>query len=100
MRLQNFLGINLLVRLKNPLFWVQVVLAVFMPVLVYFGVKWEQLTTWSAVFSLLWKALQNPVVVVSVIVAIWNTVTDPTTSGPGDSALAKTYLKPKQKEEM
>ena len=40
MRLQNFLGINLLVRLKNPLFWVQVVLAVFMPVLVYFGVKW------------------------------------------------------------
>ena len=71
MRLQNFLGINLLVRLKNPLFWVQVVLAVFMPV-----------------------------VVVSVIVSIWNTVTDPTTCGPGDSALAKTYLKPKQKEEM
>ena len=78
----------------------QVVLAIFMPVLVYFGVEWEQLTTWSAVFSLLWQAIKNPVVVVSVIVSIWNTVTDPTTCGPGDSALAKTYEKPKQKEEM
>ena len=100
MNIQNFLGINLLVRLKNPLFWVQVVLAIFMPVLVYFGVEWEQLTTWSAVFSLLWQAIKIPVVVVSVIVSIWNTVTDPTTCGPGDSALAKTYEKPKQKEEM
>lgn len=95
MKLQNFLGINLLVRLKNPLFWVQAALAVFMPILVYFGVEWEQLTTWGAVFDLIGRAVRNPVVAVSALVSLWNAVTDPTTAGAGDSSLAKTYVRPK-----
>ena len=31
--MKNFLGINWLVRLRNPVFWVQVVVALFVPML-------------------------------------------------------------------
>ena len=33
MKLQKFMGVNLLVRFRNPVFWVQVILSIFAPVL-------------------------------------------------------------------
>lgn len=97
-KLQNVCGINFLVRFKNPVFWVQIILAMFLPILTYFGKDFSELTTWSALFSLMWEALKNPVVVVTILVAAWNAINDPTTSGLCDSKLARTYTTPKKDE--
>ena len=86
--------INWKVRKENVLFVVQIILAVFTPVLAYFGMNWEDMTTWAAIGKLFIQAVQNPVVVVSVVISVFNAITDPTTKGIGDSALAMTYDKP------
>jgi phi LC3 family holin len=88
--------INLKVRLRNPVFWVQIAVAVLLPILTYLGMSWEDMTTWAALGGVLWEAIKNPVIVVAVIVSVWNAVNDPTTAGFGDSAQALTYEKPKK----
>ena len=90
------MSINWKVRLKNPVFWVQIAVAVFLPVLAYFGLNWEDMTTWGAIGKVLLDAVRNPVVIVSVIVSVWNAINDPTTKGLSDSAQALTYDKPKE----
>ena len=40
--------INWKVRLKNPVFWAQVAVALLSPILVSLGLQWEDMTTWSA----------------------------------------------------
>lgn len=88
--------INWKVRFHNPIFISQLLLAIIMPILAYFGLAWEDMTTWAAVGGLLLDAVKNPVVVVAVIVSVWNAVNDPTTSGVGDSQQALTYETPKK----
>ncbi len=89
--------INWKIRFKNPIFIVQLVLAIITPILAYFGLAWDQMTTWGAIGVVLWDAIKNPVVVVAVLVSVWNAVTDPTTEGVGDSVQALTYNEPKSK---
>lgn len=86
--------INWTVRFKNPVFWAQIAAAILLPILTYFGLQWEDMTTWAAIGNLLVEAVKNPVVVVSVLVSLWNTINDPTTKGVSDSARALTYDKP------
>ena len=86
--------INWKVRFKNPTFWVQIALAVIVPILSYFGMKWEDLTTWASIGSLLWQAIQNPVVFLAVAVSVYNACIDPTTKGFGDSVRALGYNTP------
>lgn len=86
--------INWKVRIKNPVFWVQLALAIFVPILSYFGLNWEQLTTWAAIGDLLWQAIQNPVVVFAVLTSVYNAIIDPTTKGVSDSKLALSYDTP------
>ena len=88
--------INWKVRFKNPVFWVQVAVAILLPILTYMGLSWEDMTTWAALGGVLLKAVQNPVIVVSVLVSVWNAINDPTTSGLSDSKRALTYEKPKK----
>ena len=90
------MNINWKIRFKNPVFWAQVVCAVFLPILTYFGLNWADMTTWAAIGSLLVEAVKNPVVVVSVLVSVFNAVVDPTTAGVGDSRLAMTYAAPRR----
>ena len=85
MNLQNFLGVNLKIRFKNPYFWLQLTTAFIMPILTYFGAVWQDMTSWPALGNLLWEAVKNPVVVVAVLFSLWNVVTDPTTKGFTDS---------------
>ncbi len=87
--------INWKVRFANPEFWVQIALAVFVPLLAYYGMNWEDMTTWAAIGELFAQAVQNPVVMLSVAVSVYNAIIDPTTKGIGDSAQAMTYTKPK-----
>ncbi len=88
--------INWTVRIRNPIFWANVIASVILPILAHMGLNWEDLTTWSALGGVLIGAVQNPVIVVAVIVSVWNAINDPTTAGLSDSALAMTYDVPKK----
>ena len=86
--------INWTVRFRNPIFWVQVAVAVVAPILAYLGFNWTDMTTWNELANIFVEAVKNPVILVSVIVSVWGAVNDPTTSGLGDSVRALTYTKP------
>ena len=86
--------INWKVRIKNPVFWVQVAMAVVLPILTYFGLTWEDMTSWAAIGNLLLQAVKNPVVLAAVLASVWNAVNDPTTAGLKDSQRAMAYEKP------
>ena len=90
--------INFKVRLRNPVFIAQLVLAVLTPILAYAGLTFQDLTTWKALGDLLIGALSNPYVLGLVIVSVFNAVTDPTTAGIQDSDNAMTYSYPKKKD--
>lgn len=90
------MNINWTVRINNPVWWAQVIASIVLPLIVGVGMKWEDMTSWSTLGSAIVTALDNPVVVVSMIVSLWNTVTDPTTKGVGDSTQALEYEYPKE----
>lgn len=86
--------INWKVRAKNPIFWVQVAVAIVLPILAYLGLSWDDMTSWAALGGIFLEAIKNPVILVSVVVSVWNAVNDPTTKGLGDSARALGYEQP------
>ena len=88
--------INLKVRFKNPLFIAQLVMAILLPILSYLGLTVEDMTSWTVLGQTLFEAVKNPYVLGLIIVSVWNAVTDPTTSGLGDSETALTYDEPKK----
>lgn len=90
--------INWKVRFKNPVFWANLAAAVFLPMLAYLGVNWEDMTSWQAIGNVLLQAAQSPVIVVSVLVSVWNLLNDPTTRGLSDSSQALSYTEPKKSE--
>ena len=51
------MDINWTVRINNPIWWWQVFLAVFTPLLTYYGLNFKDLTGWDKVFKLLKDAL-------------------------------------------
>ena len=86
--------INWKVRLKNPVWWAEVLSAVLLPMLTAVGLGWKDLTSWEALGSVLKTAAGNPATVAAVLVSLWNAVNDPTTAGIGDSQRALTYTRP------
>lgn len=88
-------NINWSVRMKNPVWWAEVIASIVLPLIVGVGFAWEDMTSWQTLGSVLLRAIQNPVVVVSMIVSLWNAINDPTTAGLGDSEQAMTYEVPK-----
>ena len=90
------MNINWKARIKNPVWWAEIVAAILLPMLTAIGLNWEDMTTWAALLDVMKVAVGNPVVVVAVIVSVWNTITDPTTAGIGDSHLALTYDAPRK----
>lgn len=88
--------INWKVRIKNPVFIAQIILAILTPILTYANLTVQDLTTWGALGDLLISAVCNPYVLGLVIISVWNAVNDPTTVGVGDSDQAMTYEEPKR----
>lgn len=86
--------INWKVRFKNPVFWANLAAAILLPILAALGLNWNDMTSWAGLGNVLVQAAQNPVIVVSVIVSVWNLINDPTTSGLSDSKNALTYDEP------
>lgn len=76
---------------ENKVFLSRVFVSVFIPILVYYGLQVQDLTSWGAVFSLLGKAVSNPFVIGMAVINFINVIPDPTTKGFSDSANALTY---------
>lgn len=88
--------INMKVRFKNPMFIVQLIVAIATPVLAYFGLTVADLTTWDMLAKVILDALSNPYVLILIIVNVVGAINDPTTKGFTDSKLAMTYEEPKE----
>ena len=86
--------LNIPVRLRNPVFWAQIGLAIFTPILAYFGLTGADITSWPILGQTLMAAIRNPYVCALAAVSVWNAINDPTTKGVGDSARALTYDSP------
>lgn len=89
---------NWKVRLKNPVWWVQMGLAVLTPMLAYAGLTANDLNSWTTLGELIVRALSSPHVLALVAVSVWNACNDPTTSGLTDSTQAMTYEAPKKED--
>lgn len=88
--------INYRVRIKNPVFWVNIALSIIAPIGVYFGIAAQDLTTWTMLWDTLVKAVSNPYVVFTIVVSMWNAINDPTTAGIKDSKQALSYDTPRK----
>ena len=86
--------INWKVRLKNPVVVAQLLLAIGLPILSYYGMTPQDLTEWGTLGGLVWAAVCNPYVLGLIVVSVWNCLNDPTTKGLGDSGRAMTYTAP------
>ncbi|KOO52015.1 phage holin [Viridibacillus arvi] len=87
--------INWKIRFKNPQFWFHMFLAVASSIGGYLGITGEDVSTWPKLYDVLLQAISNPFVLFTVIVAVYNSVIDPTTSGISDSKQALRYTKVK-----
>ena len=85
---------NIKVRVKNLVFWVQILLSILTPILAYAGLTAQDLTTWAKLGEVLIMALSNPYVLGLVALSVWNALNDPTTKGITDSKRAMEYEKP------
>lgn len=85
---------NFTVRAKNPVFWAQIFAVVAAQIMAYFGLTGADFTTWPMVWETMVKAVQNPYLMLCVVVAVLGVLNDPTTVGLGDSERAKTYTVP------
>lgn len=86
--------INWKVRAKNPQFWLQVALAIAVPIGGYFGITGADVTTWGALWNVIVDAVSNPYVLFIIGVSLYNSVLDPTTRGLSDSRRALNYDEP------
>ena len=65
---------NLKVRVKNPVFWVQIVLSILTPILAYAGLTAQDLTTWGKLKYRVLKMRNVVGIVVRVSLAVKSTV--------------------------
>ena len=77
--------INWTIRKQNPMFYIQLVLSVFVPVLAYLGINWSDVTTWNTFFQVIISAISNPYCLSIVSVSLFNTVVDTSSLGVNDS---------------
>lgn len=86
--------INFKVRFKNPVFYVQLILALVTPVFAYTGLAASDITSWAKLWDVIVQAVSNPYVIFLIISSLYNAVVDPTTRGVGDSSRAASYNNP------
>lgn len=82
--------INIPVRFKNPWFWI----GLCGTILTAMGVSPEMFTSWDAVWEAVVNLINNPFMLVSVVLAVLGVFIDPTTSGISDSKRALSYKSP------
>lgn len=77
--------INWKLRGQNPMFYVQVILSFFIPVLGYLGLNWSDVTTWDSFFHVVFSALSNPYCLSIAAVSVFNAIVDSSSPGISDS---------------
>lgn len=88
---------NWKVRIKNPVFWVQILAGALLTALAYWGLTPKDMTTWNNLWELIVSTFSNPYCLLLMFSNVWNALNDPTTSGVTDSDRAKSYDKPLEK---
>lgn len=78
---------------NNLSFIFRFIAAVFIPILIYFGLEVTDLTNWTIVGKVIMDALSNPYVIGLTIFNAVNVLFDPTTKGLSDSDRALNYDK-------
>ena len=73
--------INWLVRVRNPVWWVHIAFALLAPVVAYYGINLQSLTSWGVLGQIAAEAVRNPYVIGCALVSAWNAVYDPTSKG-------------------
>lgn len=77
--------INWKIRGQNPMFYVQVILSFFIPVLGYLGMNWSDVTTWDSFLNIVFSALSNPYCLSIAAVSVFNAIVDSSSPGISDS---------------
>src|SRR5699024_11514386 len=72
--------INWKIRLKNPVFIAQIILAALTPILAYVGLSFKDLTSWATLGDLIQQAYSNPYLLGLVVVSVFNTRSEEHTS--------------------
>lgn len=80
----------------NIMFIVRFVGALLVPILAYFGLKFEDITSFNALLDVLGRAVTNPYVLGLTLINALNMIPDPTTKGITDSEKALQYTEPKK----
>ena len=88
---------NLRVRLKNPVFWMQLLLGISATMLTYASLTASDMTSWGAVWDVVRQAISNPYCLFLIASNIWSALNDPTTRGLTDSDRVRQYDKPLEK---
>ncbi len=91
------MNINWKLRLQQPTWWLGVLSVILSPVLTYFGLTYEDLTTWESLGEIFSNFISNPYLIGVVIVALLGALgvtVDPTTAGVKDSERAMGYVEP------
>lgn len=84
---------------KKAIFLVRFIVALFIPILTYFGLEQQDLTSWATLGQVLLDALSNPYVVAFTIINALNLIPDPTTDGIWNSQQALRYEETRKDEE-
>jgi len=87
---------NWKVRIKNPVFWIQIILIIGGTILGYFGMSPEDITSWGKLGQVFMDAISNPYVIGISIVGVWSALNDPVVRGVKDSQQVMTYNKPRK----
>ena len=90
----NPLKINWKLRFQNPAFWIFVGTVLISNFATGLNVNVADLTTWSAVWQLIYHSILNPTVLVPTLVSLYFGAVDYTSKGISDSeeSLNKTSL--------
>lgn len=81
---------------NNMLFLFRFAIALFVPVLAYMGIRYEDLTTWSTVWNVIVQFFSNPFLIGLTVFNAFNIVPDPVVKGLSDSQQALNYTEPKK----
>lgn len=85
---------NWKIRLKNPIFYIQILMAIVSSVFAYMGITASEITSWGKLWEIICQALSNPYILFLSAINIYNSLIDPTTKGISDSKRAMTYDEP------
>lgn len=79
----------------NALFLFRFFAALFLPVLTYLGLSYEDLTSWGALWGVIIDFVSNPFLLFLTAFNAFNVVPDPIVKGISDSPQGLSYNKPK-----